>query len=108
MCGAMLSACEYRMMIMVDGFIASVAYLCAFTINPEISKNAIFCHQSDEQGHRELLQYLNAKPLLQLSMRVGEGTGCAIAYPIIESAVRFLEEMASFETAGVSQKTNIS
>jgi len=105
-CGGMLKAQQLQMIILVDGFIASVAYLCARSINPEITKNAIFCHQSDERGHRKLLHYLDAQPLLHLSMRVGEGTGCAMAYPLIESAVRFLEEMASFESAGVSQKSS--
>lgn len=104
-CAGMLRAYDHHMMIMVDGFIASVAYLCAVRINPHLSQNAIFCHQSDEQGHRKLLEYLDAEPLLHLSMRVGEGTGCAMAYPLIESAVRFLKEMASFESAGISQKT---
>lgn len=103
MCAGMLQAYKHDMIIMVDGFIASVAYLCAVSINPSLHLNSIFCHESDEQGHKNLLEYLNAKPLLNLSMRVGEGTGCAMAYPLIESAVRFLKEMASFESAGVSQ-----
>ena len=105
MCSAMLKAYEHHMIIMVDGFIASVAYLCAVSIDPNISLNTIFCHQSDEHGHKILLEYLKADPLLYLSMRVGEGTGCAMAYPLIESAVRFLKEMASFESAGISQLT---
>ncbi|PRY48045.1 nicotinate-nucleotide-dimethylbenzimidazole phosphoribosyltransferase [Arcticibacter pallidicorallinus] len=105
-CGGMLKAQQRQMIILVDGFIASVAFLCARSINPEITMNAVFCHQSDELGHKNLLRHLDASPLLHLSMRVGEGTGCAIAYPIIESAVRFLNEMASFESAGVSQKTS--
>jgi nicotinate-nucleotide--dimethylbenzimidazole phosphoribosyltransferase len=102
MCGAMLCAYKNNMIILVDGFIATVAYLCAVKINENISSHAIFCHQSDEHGHQRLLDYLNAKPLLNLSMRVGEGTGCAVAFPIIQSALLFLEEMASFESAGIS------
>jgi nicotinate-nucleotide--dimethylbenzimidazole phosphoribosyltransferase len=101
-CYAMLAAKEYNMVILVDGFIATSAYLVASKIVPDIKENAIFCHLSDESGHLNLLNYLDAKPLLQLSMRLGEGTGCAVAYPIIQSAVSFLNLMASFESAGVS------
>ena len=102
-CGAMLAAYKKEMIILVDGFIATAAYLCAFKINPEIKHNAIFCHQSDEKGHQLMLDYLNVKPLLNLSMRLGEGTACALAYPIIESAILFINEMASFESANISQ-----
>lgn len=105
MVGAMLEAYEQKMVILVDGFIASAAYLIAQAIKPKIKNNAIFCHTSHEKGHQLLLDYCNAKPLLQLNMRLGEGTGCAVSYPIIESAVRFLNEMASFESAGVSNKS---
>ena len=103
-CGAMLSAYEKNMLIMVDGFIATSAFLCANNINPNIKNNAIFCHQSDEQGHKKMLDFLNVKPILNLGMRLGEGTGCAVAYPIIQSAVNFINEMASFESAGVTNK----
>ena len=104
MCSAMLFAQTKNMVIMVDGFIATTAYLMAFTINPEIKKNSIFCHLSDESGHRKLLNFLDAEPLLALNMRLGEGSGCAVAYPIIKSAVAFVNEMASFDSAGVSNK----
>ncbi len=103
-CGAMLSAYEKGMLIMVDGFIATSAFLCANSINPSLKTNAIFCHQSDEQGHKKMLVFLNVKPILNLRMRLGEGTGCAVAYPIIQSAVNFMNEMASFESAGVTNK----
>ncbi|TAE01007.1 MAG: nicotinate-nucleotide--dimethylbenzimidazole phosphoribosyltransferase [Bacteroidetes bacterium] len=103
-CAAMLSAYQKNMLILIDGFIASAAYLVAFKINPKIKKNAVFCHLSDEFGHQNLLNYLQAKPLLKLNMRLGEGTGCALAYPIIQNAVAFLNNMASFESAGVSNK----
>jgi nicotinate-nucleotide--dimethylbenzimidazole phosphoribosyltransferase len=103
-CGAMLAAYQKNMLLMIDGFIASAAFLVAQHIEPKIQQNAIFCHLSDESGHKLLLDYLNAKPLLQLGMRLGEGSGCAVAYPIINSAVTFLNNMASFDSAGVSSK----
>ncbi len=105
-CGAMLSAYKKNMLIMVDGFITTAAYLIAVHLIPEIKNNAIFCHLSDESGHQQLLAYLEADPLVSLRMRLGEGTGCAVAYPLIKSAVHFLNEMASFESAGVSTKNN--
>ncbi|PWJ55039.1 nicotinate-nucleotide--dimethylbenzimidazole phosphoribosyltransferase [Dyadobacter jejuensis] len=104
MAGAMVAAGERGMVILVDGFIATVAYLCAVGIAPEIADNAIFCHESEEKGHRILLQYLQAQPVLQLGMRLGEGTGCALAFPILRSAVAIINEMASFDSAGVNQK----
>jgi nicotinate-nucleotide--dimethylbenzimidazole phosphoribosyltransferase len=105
MCGAMLSAFEKNMLVLVDGFIATSAFLVAYKLNSAIKNNAIFCHLSDEFGHQNLLNYLEAEPLLKLNMRLGEGTGCAIAYPIVQSAVTFLNNMASFESASVSNKT---
>jgi len=104
MCGAMLAAFEKNMLILVDGFIASSVFLVAYKINTSIINNAVFCHLSDEYGHKLLMSHFAVEPLLKLNMRLGEGTGCAVAYPIIESAVAFLNEMASFESAGVSNK----
>ncbi|MBE9600957.1 nicotinate-nucleotide--dimethylbenzimidazole phosphoribosyltransferase [Pedobacter sp. MC2016-24] len=104
-CAAMLKAYENNMLIMVDGFIASVAFLCAHRLNPKVIDNAIFCHESNEKGHQLLLKHLDVKPILGLGMRLGEGTGCALAYPLIHSAVLFMNEMASFDSAGVSNKT---
>ncbi len=104
MCGAMLKAAERKMVVMVDGFIATAVFLVAQALYPAIMDFAVFCHQSDEQGHATMLRYLGAKPLLKLGMRLGEGTGCAVAYPIIRSAVAFMNEMASFDDAGVSDK----
>ena len=101
--GGMLQAAEHRMVILVDGFIATVAFLLACELYPEARGYGVFAHQSDEQGHRIQLEYLQAEPLLQLGMRLGEGTGAAMAYPIVRSAVNFLNEMVSFEDAGVSQ-----
>ena len=104
MVGGMLQAKQDNMLILVDGFICSVAFLIAFKKNPSIIKNAIFCHSSAEQGHQKILDYLGVRSLLQLDLRLGEGTGCAIAFPIIESAISFLNDMASFESAGVSSR----
>ena len=100
--GGMLEAKKQNKLILVDGFICSVAFLVALQINAALKQNAIFCHTSAEKAHQILLDYLQVRPILQLDMRLGEGTGCAIAFPIIQSAVAFLNEMASFESAGVS------
>lgn len=104
MAAGMLEAKEKNMLVLVDGFICTIAYLIAFIKNPLLKENAIFCHCSAEQAHRKLLDYLEVSAILHLDLRLGEGTGCAIAFPIIESAVAFLNEMASFESAGVSQE----
>ncbi|UUF14596.1 MULTISPECIES: nicotinate-nucleotide--dimethylbenzimidazole phosphoribosyltransferase [Flavobacterium] len=104
MASGMLTAYENKMLILVDGFICSVAYLIASKINPDIKRNAVFCHCSAEKAHQKLLDYLGAKPILNLDLRLGEGTGCAVAFPILKSAEAFLNEMASFESAGVSRK----
>jgi len=104
MIGAMQEAYHQNMLILIDGFIATVAISVLFKKNPEILNNCIFCHVSDEFAHIKLLELLNQKALLNLNLRVGEGTGCALAYPIIQSAVNFLNEMSSFEDANVSNK----
>ncbi|MEN0052104.1 MAG: nicotinate-nucleotide--dimethylbenzimidazole phosphoribosyltransferase [Mucilaginibacter sp.] len=102
--GAILEAKNKNMLILVDGFIVTVAFLCAFLINPSVKQNAVFCHESGEKGHKLLLQWLNTEALLHLQMRLGEGSGCAVAFPLIKSAVNFLNDMASFESAEVSNK----
>ena len=104
MASGMLAAHENNMLILVDGFICSVAFLIAHQKNPEIIKNAIFCHCSAEQAHVKLLDYIGVQPVLKLGLRLGEGTGCAIAFPIIQSAMAFLNEMASFDSAEVNNK----
>ena len=104
MMGAMEEAFKQDMLIMVDGFIASIAVAAVSKKNPEILKNCIFCHVSDENAHQKLLELLGQKALLNLNLRLGEGTGCALAYPLIQSAVNFLNEMSSFEDAHVSNK----
>jgi nicotinate-nucleotide--dimethylbenzimidazole phosphoribosyltransferase len=103
-CFAMLQAAKHNSIILVDGFIATAAYLVAHALNNDIKNNAVFCHCSNEAGHTAMLQYAEATPLLNLQMRLGEGTGCAVAYPIIQSAMAFLNNMASFEEAGVQNK----
>lgn len=99
---AMLSAYEQGMLILVDGFIASAAALLATRTNPSCRRGMIFCHQSEESGHIHMLTELNAQPILKMGMRLGEGSGCALAYPILKSAVNFVNEMASFESAEIS------
>jgi nicotinate-nucleotide--dimethylbenzimidazole phosphoribosyltransferase len=102
MCGAMLAAAEQRMVILVDGFIASAALLAAHALQPAVLDYCVFCHQSDEAGHRRMLDWLGVRALLHLSMRLGEGTGAALALPLVQAAVHFLQDMASFAEAGVS------
>jgi len=104
MVGAYQEAAKQKMVIVVDGFISTSALLIAEALNPGTINYCIFAHTSGERGHQAMLQYLRAKPLLNLEMRLGEGTGAALAIPIIQSAVHFVEEMASFESAGVSNK----
>ncbi|MEQ1558910.1 MAG: nicotinate-nucleotide--dimethylbenzimidazole phosphoribosyltransferase [Methyloglobulus sp.] len=104
MVGAYLKAAELGMVIMVDGFIACAALLVAHNINRDLLDYCLFSHVSSERGHQAVLSYLNAKPLLNLELRLGEGSGIALAYPLIKSAVLFLNEMASFTEATVDQK----
>ncbi len=103
MVGAFLQAAESKMIIMVDGFIATAAFLLAYKANPTVKEYAIFCHQSDEAGHQKMLQFLDVEAIMKLNMRLGEATGAAVAYPIIKSAAKFMQNMASFESANVSQ-----
>ena len=102
MMGAFLEAYSNDMLILVDGFIATAAFLLAHKTNSQIVSNAVFAHCSHEMGHTTMLNYLHVKPILQLDMRLGEGTGAALAIPIIKSACAMINEMASFETAGIS------
>lgn len=104
MTGAYLKAAELKMIIVADGFIATSALLISALMDEQVLSYCIFAHCSDEQGHKKMLAHLNARPLLNLDMRLGEGTGAALAIPLIQSAANFLNEMASFETAGVSNK----
>lgn len=104
MTGACLGAAANRMILVIDGFIATAALMIAKLMNPDVQQFCVFAHHSGEQGHTQMLTWLKASPLLQLDMRLGEGTGAALAIPLLQSAVAFLEEMASFESAGISGK----
>jgi nicotinate-nucleotide--dimethylbenzimidazole phosphoribosyltransferase len=105
MTGAYLEAAALNMVIVVDGFITTAALLIAHAMNPAVTNHCVFAHASGEQGHTKMLAYLGAEPLLNLGMRLGEGTGAALAIPIIQSSVLFLQEMASFESASVDDKS---
>ena len=100
--GAMLKAAELKMTILVDGFIVTSALLYAHAINKNILDYCIMCHESNEKGHQKMLTFLNKKAALQLGLRLGEGTGVALTFPLINASVNFLNNMASFESAGVS------
>jgi nicotinate-nucleotide--dimethylbenzimidazole phosphoribosyltransferase len=104
MVGAVLEAAQRRMVILVDGFIATAAVLVAARVAPGVLRYCVFGHVSDERGHRALLEVLDARPLLSLSLRLGEGSGAVLAYPLVVSAVAFLREMATFASAGVSER----
>ena len=101
MIGAYIKAAEVGILIMVDGFIASTALLVAYKIHPKILAYCVFSHVSNEQGHQALLSYFNARALLNMDLRLGEGSGVALAYPLLQSAVSFLNDMATFTEAGV-------
>ena len=101
MVGAYLKAAEVGMLIMVDGFIASTALLVAYKLYPQVLAYCVFSHVSNEQGHQALLVYFNARAILNMDLRLGEGSGIALAYPLLQSAVIFLNEMATFAEAGV-------
>jgi len=103
----MLRAAEKRCVLLVDGFISTAALIVAAKVQPSILQYCIFSHSSDEAGHQRMLKYLDAQPLLNLGLRLGEGTGAALAYPLIKAAVNFLNEMASFESANVSTKSSL-
>jgi nicotinate-nucleotide--dimethylbenzimidazole phosphoribosyltransferase len=105
MAGAMLKAAERRMVLLIDGFIATSSVLVAARLQPTLLDYCIFSHCSDEAGHRQLLDALGARALLQLDLRLGEGTGCALALPLLHAAVNFLREMATFDSARVHNKS---
>ena len=105
MVGAVLQAAAERRVIVVDGFITSSAVLVASLLAPHVLQRCVFAHRSGERGHALMLAALKGEPLLDLGLRLGEGSGGALAWPLLESACRMLGEMASFESAGVSEKS---
>jgi nicotinate-nucleotide--dimethylbenzimidazole phosphoribosyltransferase len=104
MTGAYLAAAEACMLIVVDGFITNAALLVAHALQPTVLDYCVFAHCSAEPGHRKQMAYLGVEPLLQLDLRLGEGTGAALAFPVIRSALALMNEMAGFADAGVSGK----
>ncbi len=102
LCGVVLGAAAARVPVVIDGFIASAAALCAARMVPAAAGYLIAAHRSVEIGHRVVLQALGAQPLLELDLRLGEGTGAALAMGLIDAALHILHEMATFDSAGVS------
>ena len=102
--GVVLQAARERRVIVVDGFIATAAVLVAQALAPHVLQRCVFAHASGERGHAAMLVHLGAQPLLSLGLRLGEGSGAALAWPLLQSACAVLREMASFDSAGVSQK----
>ncbi|WP_428001704.1 nicotinate-nucleotide--dimethylbenzimidazole phosphoribosyltransferase [Acidovorax sp.] len=103
--GAVLQAAAERRVIVVDGFITSAAVLVASRLQPAVLQRCVFAHRSGERGHSLMLAQMQAEPLLDLGMRLGEGSGAALAWPLLQSACAVLAEMASFESAGVDNRS---
>jgi nicotinate-nucleotide--dimethylbenzimidazole phosphoribosyltransferase len=106
MAGALIQAASERRILLIDGFIASSALLVAERLAPGVAQYAVFAHHSVEPGHAHLLKSLNAEPLLNMGMRLGEGSGAALAYPLLQSACAIINEMASFSDAGISEQND--
>ena len=106
MTGAVLQAAAQRRVIVVDGFIASAAVLVAQALQPLVLQRCVFGHRSGERGHEFMLQYLGVQAMLDLGLRLGEGSGAALAWPLLQSACAILRDMASFDLAGVSEKSS--
>ena len=104
MAGAALQSASERRLVVVDGFIAGAAVLVAAKLAPELLGYCVFAHRSEEAGHQLMLQHLGVQALLDLGLRLGEASGAVLAWPLIASAVKVLNEMASFESAGVSNR----
>jgi len=102
MVGAILAAAQAGITVLIDGFIVTSAALVAYRMHPEVREYLIFAHQSNEQAHLAMLAELNAEPLLNLGLRLGEGTGAALALPMLQASVSFYNDMASFSSAGIT------
>ena len=101
--GGMLKAAELKMTLLIDGFIITSALLAASKINAKVLEYCLYAHKSNEKAHVSMLKHLGAEPIMDIGMRLGEGTGAMVCYPLVKSAVQFFNEMASFEDAGVSE-----
>ena len=101
--GAMLRAAECHLVVLVDGFIMTACALAAIRLYPASHDYMIFTHCGDESGHRKMLDIVNARPLLNLGLRLGEGTGALCAFPIVDSAVRMINEMNNFDNAKITK-----
>jgi nicotinate-nucleotide--dimethylbenzimidazole phosphoribosyltransferase len=103
MVGGILAAAHHKLIVVIDGFISTAAAALAVALSPNVQGYLIAGHQSEEPGHKLLLEYLRLTPILSLNMRLGEGTGAILAMPIIESAIALYCRMATFDSAGVSE-----
>jgi nicotinate-nucleotide--dimethylbenzimidazole phosphoribosyltransferase len=102
--GAILGAAANRRPVVIDGFISTAAAIIAVTLAPRVREYLIAAHCSQELGHRLMMDWLGVAPLLDMHMRLGEGTGAALAMSVVEASCRILDEMATFGEAGVSEK----
>jgi nicotinate-nucleotide--dimethylbenzimidazole phosphoribosyltransferase len=105
--GVILAAAAHRIPIVVDGFISAASALLAYTLSPNVKDYLIAGHCSVEKGHRVILRHIGLEPILNLNLRLGEGTGAALAISIIDAAVKIFNEMATFEKAGVSERESV-
>ena len=104
--GVILGGALRKIPVVIDGFISGAAALIAYKLEPKTRDYMIAAHCSMEKGHKIILDFLRLNPVLDLNLRLGEGTGTALAMSIIEASVKILNEMATFESAGVSEKTD--
>ncbi|MDP2928020.1 MAG: nicotinate-nucleotide--dimethylbenzimidazole phosphoribosyltransferase [Candidatus Omnitrophota bacterium] len=102
--GVILAAAARKVPVVIDGFISTAAALIAYTLKPAVKEYMIAAHCSQEKGHRLMLTHMDLRPLLDLDMRLGEGTGAALGMSIIETSIKILTEMATFQSAGVSER----
>ena len=105
--GGMLEAAAQRQLIVVDGFITTSAFMVAYEICPIVKDYAVFAHSSKEGGHKLMLKHMNADAIMDLDLRLGEGTGAAVAYPIISGSVEMLNRMTSFDETEVEDTTHV-
>ena len=103
--GMIIGGAARRMPVMIDGFISSAAFVAAWKLAPAVSGSCFFCHKSAEAGHAAILEKLDQRPLLDLDMRLGEGTGAALGFLLLAAAADVYNNMASFEKAGIELDT---